>query len=101
MPYALKALHVKSSSHTRDPKRAEENGQSTGKQLNRRFLVSTRRPLSSSILWFIFRILGGNPKKELLRGLWVSRRFLVFKLPKNLKAESLNAKPQGLKGLGF
>ena len=31
----------------------------------------THRPLSSSFLWFIFRILQGNPKKELLRGLWV------------------------------
>ena len=31
----------------------------------------TCRPLSSSFLWFIFRILEGNPKKELLRGLWV------------------------------
>ena len=31
----------------------------------------SRRPLSSSFLWFIFRILQGNPKKELLRGLWV------------------------------
>ena len=31
----------------------------------------THRPLSSSFLWFIFRILYGNPKKELLRGLWV------------------------------
>ena len=28
------------------------------------------RPLSRSFLWFIFRILLGNPKKELLRGLW-------------------------------
>ena len=31
----------------------------------------THRPLSSSFLWFIARILQGNPKKELLRGLWV------------------------------
>ena len=31
----------------------------------------THRPLSSSFLWFIFRILQGNPKKDLLRGLWV------------------------------
>ena len=28
-------------------------------------------PLSSSFLWFIFRTLERNPKKELLRGLWV------------------------------
>ena len=28
-------------------------------------LVVTHRPLSSSFLWFIFRILNGNPKKEL------------------------------------
>ena len=27
------------------------------------------KPLSSSFLWFIVRILEGNPKKELLRGL--------------------------------
>ena len=32
----------------------------------------TRRPRSSSFLWFIFRILEGNPKKELLRGLWAN-----------------------------
>ena len=32
----------------------------------------THGPLSSSFLWFIFRILQGNPNKELLRGLWVS-----------------------------
>ena len=31
----------------------------------------THRPLRSSFLWFIFGILQGNPKKELLRGLWV------------------------------
>ena len=29
------------------------------------------RPLSDSFLWFFFCILYGNPKKELLRGLWV------------------------------
>ena len=34
------------------------------------FWSSTHRPLSSSFLWLIFRILFyGNPKKELLRGL--------------------------------
>ena len=32
---------------------------------------STHRPLSSSFLWFILRLLRGNPKKELLRGPWV------------------------------
>ena len=31
----------------------------------------THRPQSSSSLGFIFRILQGNPKKELLWGLWV------------------------------
>ena len=31
----------------------------------------THRLLSSSFLRFIFRILQGNPKKELLRSLWV------------------------------
>ena len=31
----------------------------------------THRPLSSSFLWPIFRILSSNPTKELLRGLWV------------------------------
>ena len=31
----------------------------------------THRPLSSCFLWYIFRILQGNPKKELLTGLWV------------------------------
>ena len=30
------------------------------------------RPLSSSFLWFIFRILQGHPQKERLRGLWVN-----------------------------
>ena len=30
----------------------------------------THRPISSSLLRFISRILEGNPKKELLRGLW-------------------------------
>ena len=33
----------------------------------------THRPLSSSFLWFIFRILYGNPKIELLRGLWAAQ----------------------------
>ena len=31
----------------------------------------THRLLSGLFLWFIFRILQGNPKKELLRSLWV------------------------------
>ena len=31
----------------------------------------TQRPLSASVLGFIFRILKGTPKKELLWGLWV------------------------------
>ena len=31
--------------------------------------------LSSSFLWFVFRILYGNPKKVLLRGLWVGFSF--------------------------
>ena len=35
--------------------------------------AATHRPLSSSFLGFIFRILSGNPKKELLRGLWEGR----------------------------
>ena len=44
----------------------------------------TYRPLGSSFLWFIFRILQGNPQKELLGGLWVVyasgvglRRFII------------------------
>ena len=32
--------------------------------------VYTHRLQSSSFLWFIFRILQGNPKKELLWSLW-------------------------------
>ena len=32
---------------------------------------AAHRLLSSSFLWVIFRILSGNPKKELLRSLWV------------------------------
>ena len=35
------------------------------------YQVPTHRPLSSSLLWFTFRILSGNPQKELLRDLWV------------------------------
>ena len=34
-------------------------------------LGPTHRLLSSSVLWFIFRILESNSKKELLRSLWV------------------------------
>ena len=37
----------------------------------RLLMVLAHRPLSSSFLGFVFRILQGNPKKELLRGLWV------------------------------
>ena len=33
---------------------------------------------SSSFLWSIFRILEGHPKKELLRGLWVTPRSPVL-----------------------
>ena len=40
----------------------------------------THRPLSSSFLWFMFRILEGNPKKELLRGLWVEFGVLALGL---------------------
>ena len=36
---------------------------------------ATHRPLSSSFFWIIFRILEGNPKKELLRGLRVATVF--------------------------
>ena len=32
----------------------------------------THRPRSGSFLWVICKILYGNPKKELLRGLWVA-----------------------------
>ena len=35
-------------------------------------VIITHRLLSSSFLCFIFRILYGNPKKELLRSLWVA-----------------------------
>ena len=39
------------------------------------------RPLSSSyFLWFIFRILEGNPKKGLLGGLWVETEAKALKL---------------------
>ena len=34
--------------------------------------AGTHRLLSSSSLWFIFRILQVSPKKELLRSLWVA-----------------------------
>ena len=43
-------------------------------------LGSTQRPLSGSFLWFIFRILQGNPQKGLLRGLWVGFRVLLVLL---------------------
>ena len=33
---------------------------------------TTHRLRSSSFLWFLFRILNGNPKKELLWSLWVN-----------------------------
>ena len=34
----------------------------------------------SSFLWFVFRILQGNPKTELLGSLWVVQGALRFKL---------------------
>ena len=37
---------------------------------------SSLYPLSSSFVWLIFRVPEGNPKKELLRGLWVSPQTL-------------------------
>ena len=43
--------------------------------------ITTHRLQSSSFLWFIFRILKGIPKKELLWSLWV-----------DLKTESHNSK---------
>ena len=53
----------------------------------------THRLLSGSFLWFIFRILEGNPKKELLRSLRVGirwgykgfRAFRVLKLRRVIK----------------
>ena len=42
-------------------------------------MLGTHRPLSSSCLWFIFRILYGNHKKELLRSLWVRAPLRVAK----------------------
>ena len=45
-------------------------------------LVRAHGPLSSSFLWFIFRILQGNPKRELLRGLWVCLQTRTEKLLK-------------------
>ena len=39
-------------------------------------METTHRPLSSSFLWLIFQTLQGNPKKELLRGLWVQPYYL-------------------------
>ena len=36
-------------------------------------LIPTHRPLSSSFLGVLYRILNINHKKELLRGLWVDR----------------------------
>ena len=45
------------------------------------------RPQSSSFWGFIFRILYGNPKKELLWGLWVKagfrENFCFPKIPKD------------------
>ena len=37
-------------------------------------VLITHRPLSSSFLWFIFRFVYGNPKKELHRGLYLTLR---------------------------
>ena len=39
--------------------------------LNPKPYIITHRSLTGSLLWFIFRTLLSNPKKELLRGLWV------------------------------
>ena len=50
------------------------------------------RPLSSSFLWFIFRVLQGNPKKELLRGLWVGYTKHVPLLPSRGPAFLVHAK---------
>ena len=38
-------------------------------------LILTHRPLSSSFFGVIIGILYGNPKKELLRGLWVGAKY--------------------------
>ena len=63
-------------------------------------MIATHRPLSSSFLWFIFRILSGNPKKELLRGLWVllnpSAGYRV-----QLRLGSLFRPAWSIRGLGF
>ena len=42
--------------------------------------ASTHTPLRSAFLWFIFSILQGNPKKELLRGLWLEHSDLKLLL---------------------
>ena len=56
--------------------------------------MPTHRLQSSSFLWLIFRILFGNPKKKLLRSLWVvimqAIQISVVELPR-----------LGVWGLGF
>ena len=55
------------------------------------FLLFTHRPLSSSFLGLPIRILNGNHKKELLRGLWAGLKGsgVDFSTPRMLKAALL------------
>ena len=54
------------------------------------FHATTHRPLSSSFFWFIFRILYGNPQKELLRGLLGIVRVDHRRLPRFLCRSDLH-----------
>ena len=61
-------------------------------------LDGTHRPPSSSFLWFVFRILYGNPKEGLLRGLWVQdlglTRFRVDRVDRVDRVQGLGFSPQ-------
>ena len=57
--------------------------------------IDTHRLLSGSFLWFIFRNLFGNPKKELLRSLWINPEALITFEPESRNPASRNRrKPQ-------
>ena len=45
---------------------------------------TTPRLLGSSFFWFVFRILQGNPKKELLGSLWVQPPLVALELQAGL-----------------
>ena len=61
-------------------------------------LNPTHRPLSNSILWSIFRVLEGNPKKDLLMGLSLNSRPCRGSI-ESLGVRLCSFKPMGVGGL--